>query len=61
MIILSVLKYINPTTATLGTEESGRCRKHLVTDLGSGGLGLGICEHHKITICVLNLKTREKV
>ena len=34
---------------------------HLVPDLGSGGLGLAICEHHNITICVLNLKTREKV
>ena len=34
---------------------------HLVPDLGSGGLGLPICEHHNITICVLNLKTREKV
>ena len=34
---------------------------HLVTDLGSGGLRLGICEHHNITIWVLNLKAREKV
>ena len=35
--------------------------EHLVPDLGSGGLGLAICEHHNITIWVLNLKTREKV
>ena len=34
---------------------------HLVPDLGNGRLGLAICEHHNITICVLNLKTREKV
>ena len=36
-------------------------QNHLMPDLGSGGLGLAICEHHNITICVLNLKTREKV
>ena len=34
---------------------------HLVPDLGIGGLGLAICEHHNITICVLNLNTREKL